>query len=154
MSADLIAQIGNIPVIIQGALGSALFTIILFVGQKITHLLRRKISESSTKRRREFLIEENLKLLLLLSNDFSTRGAFVSLLNFRATRKIFLALIWLALGLVGSSIIDIFGVVGYLGALYFLFDGLETCKMPALDEEKAKEQLDENKEEINNLENA
>ena len=121
MSADLIAQIGNIPVIIQGALGSALFTIILFVGQKITHLLRRKISESSTKRRREFLIEENLKLLLLLSNDFSTRGAFVSLLNFRATRKIFLALIWLALGLVGSSIIDIFGVVGYLGGAIFSF---------------------------------
>jgi hypothetical protein len=127
----LVAAIADFPVIVQGALGSALFALLLIVGQRVTAWAKQKEASSSVKRRRRYLIEEGLRYHVLAATDSATRGAFVILLLFRATRNLFKALLWLTLGLITGSVLNVLAVVGYLGALYYLFAGLSTLAPPS-----------------------
>lgn len=89
----------DLPVIFQAALGSALFALLLWSGQKLTAHIASKVTTNSKSRRKTFLVEETLKYSLLGAKDYSTRGAYVSLLLYRAARNLIKALIWLTLGL-------------------------------------------------------
>ena len=130
MFDKLVAAVTDLPVIVQGALGSALFALLLFMGQRLTTWLIVKYSQSSRARKRVFLIEESLKYNLTNADDYATRGAFVSRLSYRALRSLFRSLIWLTLGLIFGIVDKIFSIVGYLGCLYYLFSGLNTLMPP------------------------
>ena len=122
MTDQLITAITDLPVILQGALGSALFALMLYIGQRLSTFVSRQYAQSSKQRRRRLLVEQQIKYNVLHANDFAARNAFVSLLIYRACRSLFKALIWLTLGL----IFGFFGFVGYIGCLYYLFQGLNT----------------------------
>ena len=40
---------------------------------------------------------------------------------YRSLRHFYKALIWLTLGLILNSIISVFGIIGFIGCLYYLF---------------------------------
>jgi threonine/homoserine/homoserine lactone efflux protein len=120
----------DLPVIVQGALGSALFALVLFAGQHLSALLGSRFAKSSRKRRKVYLIDQQIKYNVLKSKEFAEKGAYVSLLVYRASRSLFKSLIWLTLGFAFGTMDQIFGLVGYLGCLYYLFKGLNTVTGP------------------------
>ncbi len=130
MFEHIVAAATDLPVIVQGALGSALFALALFGGQRLSTLLGRRFAKSSRECRRIFLMEQQLKYNVLKSGEYSAKGAFVSLLVYRASRSLFKSLIWLTLGLAFGTIIEVLGLVGYCGCLYYLFAGLNTVTGP------------------------
>lgn len=126
----LVAAVTDLPVILQGALGSALFALALFGGQRISVLVGSQFAKSSRKRRKVYLIEQQIKYNVVKSKEYAARGAFVSLLVYRASRSLFKALIWLTLGIAFGTMKEVLGLVGYCGCLYYLFAGLNTVTGP------------------------
>jgi len=143
----LVSAITDLPVIIQGALGSALFALALLVGQRLFALSAERYARSSILRRRRYLIEQQIKYNVLSATDYAARTAFVSLLIYRASRSLFKALIWLTFGLS----FGIFGFVGFIGCLYYLFRGLNTVTPPERADDVPKK-LEEIKDELSKLE--
>lgn len=122
MTDQLVAAITDLPVIAQGAMGSALFAFTLHFGQRLFTLVSSKYAQSSKQRRRRYLIEQQIKYNMLRATDPAVRSALVSLLIYRACRSLFKGLIWLTLGIA----VGVFGFVGYVGCLYYFFQGLNT----------------------------
>lgn len=147
----LLSAISDIPVIVQGALGSALFSLILYVGQRVSSSVKCKVTSHSQRRRKAYLIEERIKYNVLVAENYDERAAYVSLLLYRASRNLVKALIWLTLGLMTGSLIWVLGVVGYVGALYYLFNALTTVTGPAATDDYEK-RLEEISAEIERLE--
>ena len=63
----------NLPVIFQGALGSALFAIIVWLGQKIFVFIKQQMSRLSQSQHKRYVGTEIMKLTATLSTETSER---------------------------------------------------------------------------------
>lgn len=124
----LVASIQEWPVIIQGALGSALFALVLFIGQKVAAYFIDTMHAKSRRARTRQLREQLIRFKALRATDRTERTYYTSLIWLRASRHVVKALIWLALGLTFNSLLGVLGVVGFLGAIYYLFIALSIVK--------------------------
>lgn len=120
---ELIEQILAWPVIAQGALGSGLFSLILYLGQRGTLFLSGRLSRYSHRRRVDKLRFESIKYKITLTEQ-PDRAALFGVLLYKAFSRTIRGLIWLTLGLGFQLIIPVFGIIGCLGALFYLFDAL------------------------------
>jgi len=136
MLQEIYSAVTNLPAVIQGAFGSALFAGVLWSGQRLLSVALERSTHFSKSRRKKYLLEEIAKLCIQIEDDNVKRTAFMALLIYRSLIRLFKALIWLSLGLVLSFFNPIFGTVGYLGALYYFFEGLNTVRAPAKSEDK------------------
>ena len=132
----LIAAIIDLPVIVQGAMGSALFALLLLIGQKISASLGAWHSQSSKSRKEQALIDEMAVLSGIAATDIRTSTHYTLIVLYRASRHVVRALYWLTLGLLFGSTISVFGIVGYLGCLFYLLQALR------LVQGKSKEEID------------
>ncbi|GAB2877541.1 hypothetical protein ACCI51_08305 [Microbulbifer echini] len=124
---DIVNQILSWPAIVQGAIGSGLFWLVLHLGQKIT-----KISQSLLGRHRhEVDMRDRIIIAALESQDIKQISTVLSMGSFFGIHYIFKALIFVVLGLCIQNIIPTFGTIGYVGGLVYLFLGLRAC--PALE---------------------
>jgi hypothetical protein len=149
MSA-LLKAVSDFPVIVQGALGSALFALFLFGGQKLAASVRQWVASWSDRNRRRYLTEEVIRYNAIVNTEYATRAAFVSLLLLRALRSLLKGLLWLTFGLIGGTVDSILGVVGYLGTIYYLFLGLSTVA-PTGRSSDPRERLAEIRKELKSL---
>ena len=127
----LVASIQDFPVIVQGAMGSALFALVLYVGQKIAAYCFDSVRANSKKTRIRQIKEQYIRFCALSAEDSSERTYFVSVLWLRASRHLVKALIWLVLGLASESAFGAFGpfgAVGFTGAIFYLFLALNIVK--------------------------
>jgi cell division protein FtsB len=124
----LITSIQDFPVIIQGAMGSALFALLLYIGQKIATYCLDSFRANSKKTRVRQLKEQYIRLRALKSEDRAEAAYFASLLWLRASRHVVKAMIWLTLGLAFESAFGTLSVVGFMGAIYYLFFALNIVK--------------------------
>lgn len=150
MLEKLYAAITDLPVIIQGALGSALFAGAFCWGQKIFAVVQARLSELSVSRRRIYLVEQQLKYGILIANSVPEKGALVSLLIYRASRSLFKALIWLTAGFIFGAVDRLLGVVGFFGCFYYLLLGLGAVTGPQNSEDN-KAKLEEIRAELEKL---
>lgn len=146
----IISGILEWPVIVQGALGSGLFWIILYCGQKLVTLVSEKFSKISRQSKISALREDTIKYQITLPEN-SDRSAQIAILLYLALRRITKGLIWMTLGFSFQSVIPVFGLVGYLGALYYLFIALRTFRPIDAGVDKGK-RIEELKSEIAELE--
>jgi len=153
MLETLYAAVTDLPVIIQGAMGSALFAAFVYVGQRLFSSSQRKLSQLSKDRRRRYLLEQQIKYNVLAASGVPERGAFVSLLLYRASHSLFKALIWLTTGLIFGSVEGFLGLVGYFGCIYYLLLGLNSVTGPEPVEDK-KAKLEEVRAELAKLDEA
>lgn len=109
------------PVIVQGALGSALFWLILLIGQLLVTRLTSWQSKRSKIARKGWLMSERAKCLAGLATSSETFAVYATILLYRASRPLCRSILWLVLGLSFQAFIEPAGIVGYLGALYYLF---------------------------------
>lgn len=124
----IIESIQNWPVIFQGALGSALFAAVLFVGQKIFTYFAEVFHAKSKKLRAKQLKEQLIRLRAISAKDYNERAFYASLLWLRASRYVVKALIWITLGLLFDYFIKPLGFVGFVGAIHYLFFALNIVK--------------------------
>lgn len=147
---EIVQEILKWPIIVQGALGSGLFWFILFIGQKLSFFLSDRLSKYSTKKRIDRLRVESVKYKITLDNQ-PHRASFFGLLLYRAAGRITIGLVWLTLGLAFQSIVPIFGLIGYIGALYHFFNGWQIFRPLDTDVNKEK-RIEEISGEIKELE--
>jgi len=126
--STIIETIQNWPVIIQGALGSALFALVMYLGEKVFSAAPALASRLSRTRRRSYLITKAIRLRAKTSKDPLAKAYYPAMLWYRASRDVIKGLIWLTLGLIFTNMVGVFGVIGHLGCLYYLFFALEVVK--------------------------
>ncbi len=150
MLESLVKAITDWPVLVQGAIGSALFWLVLLLGQKGVSAATSKFSSKSKARRKSFLMEQRLKYAYKLTTDNDTRAAIFSGLLYRASRNALRGCIWLTFGSLASAFIPVFGAVGFVGALFYFFEALNTVTaVPEAD--SAKDKVKELTEELKAL---
>jgi hypothetical protein len=143
----------DLPVIFQSVLGSALFAAMVLAGQRFYAYVACRIAGLSKERRKTYLIEQQIIYNVLAARSNPDKAAFLLLLMYRASRSLFMALIWLTLGLIFASVEPSFGMVGYLGCIYFLFSGLITVAGPKIVEDP-EAKLEEIRLELEKLDQA
>ena len=148
--SEIVTAISNWPVILQGALGSALFAATIYFGRRGASLVMGKYSTISTRRRIEYLQIQRVKYSILSTKDFSARAAYFSGLTYRAARHWTMGAVWVLLGFIGSVFLPVLGVVGYLGGLYYLFIAVNILKGIGKDED-AGQRVKEITEELTSL---
>jgi hypothetical protein len=120
---DLLKAISDWPVIVQGALGSALFWLISLMGRKSVSLFLDWYSPRSRKLKIRLLISRLFKYQALLGKSYHDDSAISSILIYRAFRYVVKGLIWLTLGIyIGFPILS---EVGYIGCFIYLLFALE-----------------------------
>ena len=120
------------PVIVQGALGSALFWVFFQVVQKSSESLFKFSSSKNRNIKISYLITKFIKYNSLRGKSYSDDSVFMTILLFRAFSKLIMGLIWLMMGLLLGSIFEtfklIFGIIGYVGCIFYLFSVLQIIK--------------------------
>jgi hypothetical protein len=120
---ELIEAIKNWPVIVQGALGSAAFWVLLVAIQNIYQFINHRISKVSRNNRKSELINERLKLGLKVTKG-RDRALFAPVLLYRMSRPFLKALIWMTLGLMFTPASSVLSTVGYIGSIYYMIKAL------------------------------
>jgi hypothetical protein len=134
---NLIKEILEWPIILQGALGSFLFWMLLSGGQKLTSFLVEKFSKYSKTKKLRILQEELLKLKIA-TGDSINRPSYLAALIYRALRHVVLGLIWLTLGFASEAVIPTFEIVGFLGALFYFFNALSVFRTVSASDDSEK----------------
>lgn len=127
---QLITSLKDWPVIVQGAVGSALFWIVLSALQALIRkvgVLRSKHSQSS---RKSWLVSRLTKCQAFqIGPDGYAESAFnVSVLIYRSLRDFFIAMMWLCLGLLLQPFVPMAGTVGFMGCLFYILKAYEDVR--------------------------
>ena len=114
----IIEQILQWPVIIQGAIGSALFTFVLYLGQKLTNWGGKKLGSDKDVANffaKAFVASEMGSDLQIYAFHNSIYGCVHYFIK---------ASLVLTLSMLLGLVIPLFEYIGYLMAVYFLFRSL------------------------------
>lgn len=149
---ELINAVKAWPIIMQGALGSALFWLLLAIGQWLTGKANKSTSSFLKNTRKSALVNESMRLGALKAQG-RDKALFASFLIYRMSRPLLMGLIWMVLGLTFNNIIGVFSIIGYLGSLYYLFIALGIVKAVSY-EGDVDARLKEIKEALDEMENA
>lgn len=122
---ELIEAIKAWPVIVQGALGSALFWLVLVVAQRARTRISKSYSHHSKSARITWLINQQTKY-----ETYSSQGGIptiegLNLIFYRAARPFLKSLMWLVYGLIMDALESPAGVIAYLICLSYLFKAFE-----------------------------
>lgn len=145
---EIILKVTEWPVIIQGALGSGLFWLLLLLGTKITDFITDKIGNFTKQASIDNKRAEVIRYRALESDDPALASLGVISLIYGTFHFVVKALIMVIFGLIFQPIIYIFGIVAYVVALYFLFRAYHTVK--DMDDTDSLERITQLEEEIEN----
>ncbi len=113
---DIIKNITDWPVIVQGALGSALFWVILEIGQRLVRLITSRFSRDQLAANSFALAAHEAK------GNFAQEARFICI--YGALHYFSKAAIVTVLSIALNEVFGIFATVGYLIAVFFLFRAL------------------------------
>lgn len=138
------------PVIVQGALGSALFSLVLILAERIRKLATAQYSKHSKSNRLSYLINEQARLEAILADTREDQVVVLTFIFYRASRPALKAAMWLLFGLTMDTMFSPAGLIGYTVSLFYLMRSYALVA-PITDEEPA-EKLKAVNEEIEKLE--
>lgn len=118
-------QIVDLPVIVQGALGSGLFWVIYEVCKRLINLIINLVGKVSSDTQRELRMGDVLFHVRCMDSD-SNSGQIVGM--FLALRRFITAMIYMCLGLIASKWIGELSVVAYMISVFNLFVALKMLK--------------------------
>lgn len=128
MLERLVSAITDLPVIVQGALGSALFASLLFLGQKLLAVLSGHYAKSSVRREKQALLDELATLDALTAESVEERTYHTVIVIYRSARYAMRGLFWLTLGLAFTNTISVFGIIGFWWCSYYLLQAMRTLQ--------------------------
>lgn len=148
---ELIEAIKAWPIIIQGALGSALFWLVLLFAQLARTHISAKYSLHSRDSRMSWLINEQIKLEAYCAESGIPQIETLVWLFYRASRPFLKSLMWLVYGLVMDAIVSPAGVIAYIVCISYLFKAFQVIR-PIEDKIDPAEKLKKINDEIDKLE--
>ena len=116
---DIIKTITDWPVIVQGALGSALFWVILELGQRLARQATSRLSKDQLAANIFALAAHEAK------GDFAQEARFMCI--YAAIHYFAKAAIVTVLSIALGQVFGIFATVGYLIAVFFPFSSISFC---------------------------
>jgi hypothetical protein len=126
----MIEQILNLPVIVQGALGSFLFWLSYEVIKRFVNFGIIIISKFNSAWRKEYKLYEILHSLQMVLDTVSLKSVSANLVSMYAgLNRLIIAIIYLALGLISSHFIGHLSVVAYGIAILYLFMALKAVHL-------------------------
>ncbi|MBU1233296.1 MAG: hypothetical protein KKD01_01260 [Proteobacteria bacterium] len=151
----LIQQILEWPIIVQGALGSGLFWLLLRLGQKVFSIATEfasKFSKAIKKGKLKTLLLKYRGILAASNGQTELSTTHQVALIYISLRYFIKGLIWICFGIVFQGLIGTLGVVGFIGGLYYLFQALS--RVQYIDPEKAtEEKVNDFQRQLDSLEN-
>jgi hypothetical protein len=124
----MVENVFDLPVIIQGALGSFLFWLAYILFQKVFNLSSILLGKSSNFLQKENALYEQLHLLQDVTPIDSSLGNRVHLVSIQAALYKFIqGVIFLTFALISSEFMGVVSVVAYVFAIYFFFRALKAC---------------------------
>ncbi|HHB1595865.1 TPA: hypothetical protein ACN976_004043 [Vibrio campbellii] len=147
---ELIQSVKDWPVIIQGALGSALFWLFLKAADAMLSSANKTYSSFSKKAKRNWIRSEIGKVQAVLAKEQHQASPWLTILIYRCLRDIVRALMWLCLGLLGQSLVPGAGIIGFIGCIHYLFRAYHSVA-PVQKDENSEERLQDLREELKKL---
>ena len=142
MIVEMIEAIKDWPVIVQGALGSALFWLISLIAQRAVAVGVEKISNHSNNERLSWLVSRNAKHEAFGGTQDSAKAAYAtSSLIYRSLRPVYKGVTWLGLGLIASAFTPIGLAIGGVGLTYYFLKAYDVVS-PISFEENTQEEWD------------
>ncbi len=117
----------------QSLIAAAIFLVFQKIGSKALDALTELWSKSS-KQRRITRLNNELARLNTVSGGIQNRTFAISVLLFRAARRIVKGLIWISLGLTSGAISPTLSIIGFVGGLYYFFSALAVVSRVDADE--------------------
>ena len=154
MIEKIITAVTDLPAIIQGALGSALFALFLFLVRYIYDWLSDIFSKISQKQRLRKLIELEMKLLMTFSDNEEERIRSFQFLIVRALRAFIVAFMWFVFSFFLSNISIIMAIPAIVVCSGYIYSAYDTTKgnfRKTVNMYKPLEKLDEIRSEIHEL---
>lgn len=144
----MIDKIFDLPVIIQGALGSFLFWLAYVVSQRAINSASNLIGNYSKSINKENALFEMSHLLQDVIPVDSAVGNKMHLLSIQAALYKFIkGVIFLTFGLISSEFIGLVSVIGYVIAVYYFFRALKAGYIQmyssGITKEEKKRRIDE-----------
>jgi hypothetical protein len=127
--------INNSPVVIQGAAGSALFWVILVIGQRIFNIIGTKFSLVNAKYKEETFYREYIQIKLFRGER---RHEVISMCTYQALSYLLRGFVFLGLGFIMSDFIPLSNSIGGVGFLFYLFRSLGWMKPFYVGEEQSE----------------
>lgn len=146
---DLYNAVKDWHIILQGAIGSGLFWVVLIVGQKIVVFASDKFSYHNKNSRISWLASAALKYQPCEYGSTDETHVITSLV-YRSIRLFYKSMLWVILGFVINMFFYPLGIIGFIGGLYFLFKASEVVS-PIEQDDDMQLKYDEIIEELNNL---
>jgi hypothetical protein len=150
---ELIEAIKAWPIIIQGALGSALFWLVLVLAQWARTHISAKYSLHSRDSRLTWLVNEQTKIEACTAASGIPQIETLAWLFYRACRPFLKALMWLVYGLIMDSIVSPGGVIAYIVCISYLLKAFQIVG-PIEDQTDLPEKLKKINDEIDKLQKA
>ncbi|MBG0761837.1 hypothetical protein BOO22_20775 [Vibrio cidicii] len=139
------------PVIVQGALGSALFWLVSLLAQKAFTYGFKYYSNRSKTNRLSWLISRDSKHEAFGgTSDHATAAYATSALIYRSLRPVYKGVVWLGLGLIASAFSPLGLAIGGVGLTYYFLKAYDVVS-PISIEENTQEQWDKVRGELNEL---
>lgn len=133
----VILAITEWPIIVQGALGSALFWLVFICIQKGIYFTSRALSTTSKRRRKSWIVNRRIKLHGYTVGDRTISTQQMIALKYRSLRNLYKSIMWLCSGLIVNSFTEGFGIIGFIGSLYYISMAVEIVSPVNLPREEA-----------------
>jgi hypothetical protein len=153
---EFIDKILDLPVIVQGALGSFLFWLVFIIVQKAFSLLFNFIGNHNKSFQKENILFEQMLLIqsILPVDDLKGIRAVLGSIS-SGFYKFIKGFIFLCFGFITSEIVGQFAIIPYCFALYYFFRALKACTFETFSNGQTKEEkqkaFDELKSEFDKL---
>lgn len=138
--------------IVQSIIGAFLFWVVLKYAPAAYGNINARYARRSLVSKKKLLIYQITKYNALTAEG-ADRSTYFSALIYAIHRELVRGLIWLTLGLTTMSVIPIFGVVGFIGALYY-FIRAASVTAPIDKNIDKKERIKELRDELQEVENS
>lgn len=132
----MIEEILNLPVIVQGALGSFLFWLSYELSRRIVGLVIKLVSKFNKDIKLEFLLYEqaySLQEILVKGEDSRDLDSLRLSIFHMALNRALKGIIYVCLGLLTYSLVGEFSKIAYLIAMFYFFRALRSAHIEVLD---------------------
>ena len=128
----MLQEILNLPVIVQGALGSFLFWLTFTVTKLISGYIAAAIGKFDKSWREEALEFEQLQSQYMVAEPIAKIN-YILLAIYGAANRALQGLVYLCIGAVANTMVEPFGLIGYCFAIIYFFRALKAIPFAVRD---------------------
>ncbi|WP_099609974.1 hypothetical protein [Vibrio fujianensis] len=124
---NIISTVTEWPTIVQGALGSALFALCFSLGQRAVRAITNYSKAYSKRVSKDIVIRDELLKGVIAQGERNDILLVMSGMTYPALHYVIKAFLFFSFGYLAEGIVPVFGSIGVLIGVFFLFKALLYC---------------------------